>query len=94
MVPSSMLIIVADDECLSCGEFTIGKTVHFGCLKFITDRFNGLSLSPMGDGLDAIVMGSTHSGPLSPLRAMMGDSAKEFHMALNGEGRIDLLSPR
>jgi hypothetical protein len=41
-----------------------------------------------------IVMGSTHGGPPSPLWAMTEDSTEEFHMASDGEGRIDLPSPR
>jgi hypothetical protein len=39
-------------------------------------------------------MGSAHGGPPSPLRAMTGDSAEELHTASDGEGRIDLPSPR
>jgi hypothetical protein len=48
----------------------------------------------MGDGLDIIVMGSICDGPPSPLWAMTGDSAEEFHMSSDREGRIYLLSPR
>jgi hypothetical protein len=48
----------------------------------------------MGDGLDAIVMGSARDGPSSPLRAMTGDSAEEFRTTSDGERRIDLPSPR
>jgi hypothetical protein len=43
---------------------------------------------------NTIIMGSARGGPLSPLRAMMGDSAEEFNIASDGEGRIDLPSPR
>jgi hypothetical protein len=94
MVPSSVLTVATDSQHLSCGGFSLGETIHFGSLEFIINCFGGLSLSPMGDGSDAIVMGSTRGGPTSPLRAMMGDSVAEFHMALDGEGRIDLLSTR
>jgi hypothetical protein len=48
----------------------------------------------MGDGSGVAVMGSTRSGTLSLLWAMIGDSIEEFHMASDGEGRIDLPSPR
>jgi hypothetical protein len=30
MVPSSMIIVAADDECLMCGGFSLGKIVHLG----------------------------------------------------------------
>jgi hypothetical protein len=76
MVPSSALSVTADGERLSCGGFFLGKTIRFGSLEFISDHFGGLSLSPMGDGSDAIVMGSARGGPPYPLRAMMGDSAE------------------
>jgi hypothetical protein len=80
MVPSSVLTVAANGERLSC--------------EFITDYFNGLSLSPRRDGSDAAVMGSSHSRPPSPLCAMIGDSNEEFHTASDGEGWIDLPSPR
>jgi hypothetical protein len=86
MVPSSALTVAADSECLSCGGFYLGNTIHFWSLEFITCRIGGMSLSPRRDGSDAVIMGSTHSGPLSPLRAMVGDSTKEFHIASDREG--------
>jgi hypothetical protein len=67
MVPSLALAITADGECLSCGGFSLGKTIRFGSPEFIVDRFNGLSLSPMGNGSDAIVMGLAHGGRPSAL---------------------------
>jgi hypothetical protein len=94
MVPSSVLAIAANSECLSCSGFSLGETIRFGSLEFIINRFGGLSLSPMGDGSNAIVMGSTCGEPPSPLWAMMGDSVAEFHMASDGEGKINLLSTR
>jgi hypothetical protein len=94
LIPSSVLTVAADSERLSCGGFSLSETICFGSLEFIADHFSGLSLSPMGDGSDAIIMGSAYSGPPSPLQAMMGDSTEEFHMALGGEGRINLPSPR
>jgi hypothetical protein len=48
MVPSSALIVVVDDECLSCGGLSFGETVRSGSLKFITNYFDGLSPSPRG----------------------------------------------
>jgi hypothetical protein len=86
MVLSSALTVTADGERLSCGGFSLGETICFGSLKFIIDLFGGLSLSSLGDGSDAIVMGSTSGRPPSPLWATMGDSTEEFHMTLDGEG--------
>jgi hypothetical protein len=94
MVPSSVLIISAYGECPSCDVFSLGKTIHFRSLKFITDCFSGLSLSLMRDGSSAIVMDSTCGGTPSLLWAMTGDSVEEFHIASDGEGRIDLPSSR
>jgi hypothetical protein len=62
-----VLTVAADGERLSCGGLSLGETILFGSLEFITDHFSGLSLSPMGDGLDTIVMGSARDGPSSPL---------------------------
>jgi hypothetical protein len=94
MVPSSALAVAADGKCLSCGGLSLNETICFGSLEFITDYLGGLSLSPRRDGLDNTIMGSTCSGPPSPLCAMIGKSTEEFHMASEGEGGLDLPSPR
>jgi hypothetical protein len=73
MIPSSVLAVVVDGECLSCGGFSLSETIRFGSLEFIIDCFGDLSLSHRRDGSDATIMGSTCSGPPSPLRAMIGD---------------------
>jgi hypothetical protein len=90
MVPTSVLTVTADSERLSCGGFSLGETIRFGSLEFITDCFSGLSLSPMGDSSDAVTMGSTHSGPPSPRWTMIGDPIEGSSMASDGGGRIDL----
>jgi hypothetical protein len=46
MVPSSALAVAADGERLSCGGFSLGETIRFESLEFITDRFDGLSPPP------------------------------------------------
>jgi hypothetical protein len=94
MVPSSALAVAADGELLSCDVFSLGETIRFGSLEFIADRFSGLSLSPIGDGSGAAIIGSTYGGTPSLLWAMIEDSVEEFHTASNGDGRIDLPSPR
>jgi hypothetical protein len=94
MVPSSALTVVANDECLSCGGFSLSETICFGSLEFTTDCFGDQSLSPRRDISDATMAGSTHSRPLSPLWAMIGDSIEEFHMALGREGGTPPLSKK
>jgi hypothetical protein len=61
MVHSSMLVITADEECLTCCGFSLGETIHFESLEFITNYFGNLSLSLRGDS-SAIFGGMTHSG--------------------------------
>jgi hypothetical protein len=46
MVPSYALTVFADGECLTCGGFFHGETVHFKSLEFIADLFGGLSSLP------------------------------------------------
>jgi hypothetical protein len=94
MVTSTKLTVVVDGERLSCDIFSLRETNHFGSLDFISDRFGGLSLSPMGDGSDVAVMDTTRGGPPSPPRAKTGYSTEESHMASDRGGRVDLPSPR
>jgi hypothetical protein len=94
MVPSSTITVAAGGECLSRDGVSLGKTIHFGSLEFIDDCFSGLRFSICRDGLDATTVGSTHGEPQSPLQAMTGDSIGEFLKASDGEGGLNLLSPR
>jgi hypothetical protein len=66
MVPSSELTVATGGERLWCRGFSLGEIIRFRSLKFIVDPFGGLSLSPMGDGLDAVIMFSTSGGPPYP----------------------------
>jgi hypothetical protein len=66
MVPSLALTGAAGGGRLSCIGFSFTKTIRFVNLEFIANRFSGLSLSPIRDGSDAIVMGSARVGPSSP----------------------------
>jgi hypothetical protein len=92
MVPSSGITVTVDGERLTCGGFSLGETICFGSLEFIADFFGGLCLSLGREGSDATVIGATHNGPPSPLRAMIWDSAEEFHTTSDGEGGYDLPS--
>jgi hypothetical protein len=85
MVHSSVLAISIDSECLMCGGFSLGKTVHFGSLEFIVDCFGDLSLSSKGSDSGAIFMGLTRSRSPS-LWAMTEDSTEEFYKASSEEG--------
>jgi hypothetical protein len=42
MVPSYAITIAIDGECLMCGGFPLGETVHLGNFKFIANYFGGL----------------------------------------------------
>jgi hypothetical protein len=68
MVHSSTLTIATTRECLTCGGFSLGETIHFGSLEFITDYFNSMSLSPGGatqvpSSWEQPTMGCCHCGP-------------------------------
>jgi hypothetical protein len=87
MVPSSAFAVAADGERLSCGGFSLGETIRFESLEFITDRFDGGGwLRRHRQGLNPRWATILAAGPNR-------DSTEEFHMALDGEGRINLPSP-
>jgi hypothetical protein len=85
MVHSSVFTVSTDGECLTCGGFSLGETVHFGSLEFIAVCFDGRSLSPKGSDPGNIFMATTRSGSPS-LRAMIEDSTEEFYTASTGGG--------
>jgi hypothetical protein len=66
MVNSLAFIVSTNSECLTCGDFSLSKTIHFGSHEFIAD-FGGLSLSPRRNDLGTVFISSTNSGPPSPL---------------------------
>jgi hypothetical protein len=94
MVPSSSIAVTADDEHLTCGGFSLSKTVHLGNFEFIANYFDSLSLSPRRGDADGAFMGSTCSVASTLRRAMIEDSAEEFLMASSGEGSFATPFPR
>jgi hypothetical protein len=64
IVPSSAFVPITEGECSPSDVFLLGKTICFGSLEFVADRFSGLSLSPLSGGSGAVVMGVAHGGPL------------------------------
>jgi hypothetical protein len=89
MVPSSTIAFTTIDKHLTCGRFSLGKTVHLGNFEFIADYFGGMSLSPRRGDEGAAFMGSTHDGVSTPLRTMTED----FLMVSSREGSFDFPSP-
>jgi hypothetical protein len=76
MVHSSTLIIATDDERLTCGGFSLGETIRFGNLEFITNRFDNLSLSPKGSDSRFIFVGMAQIRSPS-LHAILEESVGE-----------------
>jgi hypothetical protein len=94
MVHSSALTVSTNGECLTCSGFSLGETICFGSLEFITDCFGSLNLSPKRNDLGVTFMGSPRSGTPIPLWAMIEDSTEEFFIAPSGEGGSSLPSSR
>jgi hypothetical protein len=93
-VPSSTIVVGADGERLTCGGFSLGKTVHRGNFEFITDYLGDLSLAPRRGNTGAAFISSTHSRASTTQRAKIEDSTEEFLMASSWEGSFNLPSPR
>jgi hypothetical protein len=93
MVPSSAFVPIIGGKRSSGDGFPLGKTICFGSLEFVTDRFSSLSLSPLGGGSGAIIMGLARGGPPLLLRTLTGCPIEGFPVAHGGEGRTELLSP-
>jgi hypothetical protein len=78
MVLSFAITVDVDGERLTCGGFSLNKTVHLGNFEFIAEYFSGLSLSPRRGNAGAAFMGSSRSSAPTPRRAMVENSTEEF----------------
>jgi hypothetical protein len=91
MVHSPKPTVVTDSNRLIDVGFTLGKTIRFSSLDFITNCFGTLSLSPEGNDSDAMFVGMVHSGSPS-LHTVLEESANEGNIASSGGGRASLSS--
>jgi hypothetical protein len=94
MVPSSTLAFSADGENLTCGGFSLVKTILLGRFEFIDNYFSGLILSFRRSDSGTTFVGSTHNGPPSPRLTLIEDSTEEFHITSSGGGGSGLPSHR
>jgi hypothetical protein len=63
MVLSSVFVPITRGEHSPGDGFPLGKTISFGRLEFVADRFGSLSLPPLGGGSGAVVMDPARGGP-------------------------------
>jgi hypothetical protein len=82
MVPSSSIAVAADGEHLTCGGFSLGKTVCLGNFDFITDYFGPTHSA------GTAVMGPTRSGASTPWQTMIEDSVEESSRRQVGRGAL------
>jgi hypothetical protein len=90
MIPSSVVTVAANGECLTCGGFSLSETICLRNFGFITDYFDDLSLSSRRGNEGATFMGSTRGGAPTPRWAMIEGSAEEFLTVSSGEGSFGL----
>jgi hypothetical protein len=85
MVHSPKIASTTDSEHQTSVGFTIGKTIRFGSLEFITDRFGNLGLFAEGNDSGAVFVGMAHSGSLS-LDTILEESIDEGDTTSSGGG--------
>jgi hypothetical protein len=62
MVPSSTLAFSTNGECLTCGGFSLGETIHLGSFEFINDYVSDMSPSPRRSDSDTALWAQTTVG--------------------------------
>jgi hypothetical protein len=85
MVHSPKPAIVADGNHQTNVGFTLGKTICFGSLVFIIDRFGSLSLSPKRNDSRTIFIGMAHIRSLS-LHTILEESVDDADTTSSGGG--------
>jgi hypothetical protein len=75
MVQSPKLVI-ADGKHQTSGGFTLGETIRFGSLAFITDCFGNFGLSNEGNVIGIVLVGMAHNRSLS-LHTILEESVDE-----------------
>jgi hypothetical protein len=88
MVHSPKFVVTTNGEHQTSIGFTLGKTIHFGSLEFIIDRFGSLSLSLEGNDSSIMFMGMVHNGSPS-LYTILKESADEGDTTSSGGGSSD-----
>jgi hypothetical protein len=94
MVPSSVVTIAIDGECLTCGGFSLCETICIRSFEFISDYFGSMSPSARRGDSGATFMGSSHNWTPSPRRGMIEESIEEYLTMTNGQGRCWGRGPR
>jgi hypothetical protein len=85
MVHSPKPVIITDDEYQTGVDFTLGKTICYGSLEFITDGVGSLSLSTKGNDSGAIFMEMAQCRSPS-LHTILKDFADKFDIGSTKEG--------
>jgi hypothetical protein len=67
---------------------SLGETIYFGSLKFITDRFSNLSLFSKGNDSGTIFIGMVYNGSPS-LQTILEEASDEGDAASGGGGALD-----
>jgi hypothetical protein len=85
MVHSPKPVVTTDGNHQTDDGFTMVKSIHFGSLEFVADRFGVLSLFPEGNDLDVAFVEMVHSGSPS-LHTILEESTNEDNITSSGGG--------
>jgi hypothetical protein len=93
LVHSPKPTLVANGSNLAGVGFTVGETICFGSLEFITVRIGNLSLSPEENDSGAVFIGMVHSRSPS-LHTIIMESFDEGDTASGGWGSSSFPGPQ